>query len=184
MIGRSEQKSLDKRHMDGPMGAKLWSLLFYLSIPKREHYPERHYQLSTQHNLLLSWAIHGQASQVILGIKNPLANAGDIRDASLVPGLGRSRGGGHDNPLQYSCLENPMDSPKPIAWRATEASVHRIAKNWTWLQQLSTFLVTPDWSYLTAKEELEWFLSLGSIDCFKYTNQKQHYTWRNNWSPN
>ena len=37
-------------------------------------------------------------------------NAGDIRDLSLIPGLGRSPGGGHDNPLQYSCLENPMDS--------------------------------------------------------------------------
>ena len=105
---------------------------------------------------------------------------GDIRDASLVPGLGRSCGGGHDNPLQYSCLENPMD----WAWRATEGSVHRIAKSWTRLQQLSTFLVTSDWSYLTAEEELEWFLSLGSIDCFIHTNQKKYHTWRNNWSPN
>ena len=40
-------------------------------------------------------------------VKNPLANAGDIRDVGLNPGLGRSPGGGHDNPLQYSCLENP-----------------------------------------------------------------------------
>ena len=37
------------------------------------------------------------------------ANAGDIRDAGLIPGLGKSFGGGHGNPLQYSCLENPMD---------------------------------------------------------------------------
>ena len=37
------------------------------------------------------------------------ASAGDIRDAGLIPGLGRSPGGGHDNPLQYSCIENPMD---------------------------------------------------------------------------
>ena len=42
-------------------------------------------------------------------IKNPPANAEDIRDGSSVPELGRSPGGGHDNPLQYSCLENPMD---------------------------------------------------------------------------
>ena len=41
-------------------------------------------------------------------VKNMLANAGDIGDAGSVPGLGRSPGGGHDNPLQYSCLENPM----------------------------------------------------------------------------
>ena len=40
-------------------------------------------------------------------VKNLLANAGDIRDESLIPGSGRSLGGGHGNPLQYSCLENP-----------------------------------------------------------------------------
>ena len=48
------------------------------------------------------------ASQVALVVKNPPAKAGDIRDVGSVPGLGRSPGGGHDNPLQYSCLENPM----------------------------------------------------------------------------
>ena len=42
-------------------------------------------------------------------VKNMPAIAGDIRDAGLIPGLGRSPGGGHGNPLQYSCLENPMD---------------------------------------------------------------------------
>ena len=40
-------------------------------------------------------------------VKNPLANAGDIRDTGSIPGLGRSPGGTHGNPLQYSCLENP-----------------------------------------------------------------------------
>ena len=44
-----------------------------------------------------------------LVVKNPPANAGDIRDAGWIPGLGRSPGGGHGNPLQYSCLENPTD---------------------------------------------------------------------------
>ena len=63
-------------------------------------------------------------------VKNPLANAGDVRDAGLIPGLGRSPGGGHGNPLQYSCLENPMDRG---AWWAT---VHEVAKNWTQLRQL------------------------------------------------
>ena len=43
-------------------------------------------------------------------VKNPSAIARDIRDFSLIPGLGRSSGGGHDNPLKYSCLENPMDA--------------------------------------------------------------------------
>ena len=42
-------------------------------------------------------------------VKNPPPNAGDIRDTGSVPGLGRCPGGGHGNPVQYSCLENPMD---------------------------------------------------------------------------
>ena len=71
-------------------------------------------------------------SQVVLVVKNLPANTGDIRDAGLIPGLGRSRGGGHGNPLQYSCLENPMDRG---AWRAT---VHRVAKSQTRLKQHST----------------------------------------------
>ena len=49
------------------------------------------------------------ASQVALVVKNPLASAGDIRDTSSIPGLERTPGGGHSNPLLYSCLENPMD---------------------------------------------------------------------------
>ena len=50
-----------------------------------------------------------RASQVALVVKNPPADAGDIRDGGLIPGVGRSPGGGHGNPVQYSCLENPMD---------------------------------------------------------------------------
>ena len=42
-------------------------------------------------------------------VKNPPAKAGDIRDAGSTSGSGRSPGGGHGNPLQYSCLENPME---------------------------------------------------------------------------
>ena len=49
-----------------------------------------------------------RASQVVLVVKNPSANAGDIRDMSLIPGLGRAPGAG-GNSLQYACLENPMD---------------------------------------------------------------------------
>ena len=49
------------------------------------------------------------ASQVALVIKNPPANAGDVRDAGLIPGLGRHPGGGHGDVCQYACLENPMD---------------------------------------------------------------------------
>ena len=51
------------------------------------------------------------ASQMVLVVKNMPANAGDVRDVGsiLIPGSGRAPGGGHGNPLQYSCLENPMD---------------------------------------------------------------------------
>ena len=52
-----------------------------------------------------------QASQVVLVVKNPPANAGDIRDMGLIPGLGRSPGGGNGNPLQYSCLEKWTEEP-------------------------------------------------------------------------
>ena len=47
------------------------------------------------------------ASQVALVVRNPPANGGDIRDVGSIPGLRRSPGGGHGNPLQYSCLKNP-----------------------------------------------------------------------------
>ena len=54
--------------------------------------------------------------QVVLGVKNPPANAGDVRDKGSIPGSRRSPGGGHGNPLQYSCLQNPMDGG---VWRTT-----------------------------------------------------------------
>ena len=53
-------------------------------------------------------------------IKNPLASAGDVRDAGSVPGSGRSSGGDHGNPLQYSCLENPMD--RRASWATVTGS--------------------------------------------------------------
>ena len=62
---------------------------------------------------------------MVLLVKNPPANAEDIRDAGLIPGLVRSPGRVHGNPLQCSCLENPVDRG---AWRAT---IHRVAKSQT-----------------------------------------------------
>ena len=52
---------------------------------------------------------HRRASQVKLAVKDPPANARDIRNEGSIPESGRSPGGGHSNPLQYSCLESPMD---------------------------------------------------------------------------
>ena len=60
-------------------------------------------------------------------VKNPSVNARDLGDSGSISGLGRSPGGGHGNPLQYSCLENPMDRG---AWWAT---VQRVAKSQTQL---------------------------------------------------
>ena len=65
------------------------------------------------------------ASQVILVIKNHPANARDARDAGFIPGLGRSPEERHGNPIQYACLENPMERG---AWQVT---VHRVTKKRT-----------------------------------------------------
>ena len=60
-------------------------------------------------------------------VKDPPANAGDIRDTGLIPRWERSPGGGHGNSLQYSCLENPMD--RGARW----ATVQGVAESWTQL---------------------------------------------------
>ena len=79
--------------------------------------------------------MHSQgASQVALVVKNLPANAGDVRVVGSIPGSRRSPGGGHGNPLQYSCLENSMDRG---AWWAT---VHRLTKSWTRLKRLNTHM--------------------------------------------
>ena len=56
------------------------------------------------------------ASQVAVVVKNSPAHAGDTRDVGLIPVLGRSPGGGHDNPLQYSCLENPHGQNSQVGY--------------------------------------------------------------------
>ena len=78
-------------------------------------------------------------------VTNLPANAGD---AGLIPGLGRSPGVGNSNPLQYSCLENPMDRG---AWWAT---VHRVTKSQTWLKRLSTH------AHFNRKAINDWIINL------------------------
>ena len=100
--------------------------------------------------------LYHEAFQVGLVVKNPPVNAGDI-DVGLIPGLVRFRGGGHSNPLQYSCLENPLD------WGARWAIVHRIAQSQTLLKWLSTYW---HWQGLTIRV---YFLPKG-----KFLNISQH----------
>ena len=82
-------------------------------------------QSNISHDVLL-------ASQVVLVVKNAPANAGDKRDSGSIPELGRFHGEENSNPLQYSCLENPMDKG---AW---QGAVQGVAKRWTQLKWLST----------------------------------------------
>ena len=79
------------------------------------------------------------ASQVAQVVKNPSANAGDVRDTGLIPGSGRSPGGEHGYPLRYSCLENPKDRG---AWQTI---VHGVSQSRTQLKQLSTHGFTHTW---------------------------------------
>ena len=72
------------------------------------------------------------ASQVALMVKNLPASEGVVRDMGLIPVLGRSPGRGNGSPLQYSCLENPIN--RGVLW----STVHRVTKSWTQLKQLST----------------------------------------------
>ena len=85
----------------------MWGTWVGRSLGERNSYP-----------LQYSWA-----SCVAQLVKNLPANAGDVRDMGLIPGLGRFPGGEHGNPLQYFCLENPMDRG---AWKAT---VHGVAQS-------------------------------------------------------
>ena len=70
------------------------------------------------------WCFYG-AFQAVLVVKNPPANEGATRDAGTIPGSGRSPGGGNGNPIQYSCLENPVVRG---TWWPT---AHRVTKNRT-----------------------------------------------------
>ena len=76
--------------------------------------------------------MHARDSQVVLVVENPPASGGDVRDVGSIPGSRRSPGGGHGNPLQYSCRENAMDRG---AWWAT---VHRVTTSQIQLKWLST----------------------------------------------
>ena len=131
---RADQTSSDRTILEG----HLWSDFFFYdkldcfvghSVTKTE---ERE-SCSRPHE----WAYSILACQVTgflvaPVVKNLPASAGVLRDSGSIPGSGRFPGGEHGNPLQYSCLENPMDGG---AWRTT---VHGVAKSQTRLKRRST----------------------------------------------
>ena len=106
-------------------------------------------QLRLKMNLFLS------SLQVVLVVKNPPANAGDLRDAGSIPGWGKSSGGGHGNPLHYSCQENPMDREEPGRLQST--ALQRVRQDWTNLAHMHV-RPTPSFHYVKKRA-----LSTGSI---------------------
>ena len=123
---------------------KMWTLIGYLTISKDfssvimngivvmvRNSKKKKKILTFRDTHIFIWA-----SQVGLVVKNPPANAGDPAGTSSIPRSGRSLEGEQGNPLQYSCLEIPMDRG---VWQAT---VHSVAKSWTQLKWLSTHTCT------------------------------------------
>ena len=90
-----------------------------------------------------------------LVVKNPPADAGDARDMGLIPGLARSPGEGNGNPLQCSCLEDPMDGG---AWWA---AVYGVAQSQTRLKQLSSSSNSAKYKGSLKRSNLSYYLILG-----------------------
>ena len=100
---------------------------------------------------LYYYVVNIPSPHVALVVKNLSANAGDLRDVGSTPESGRSLGEGHGSPLQYSCLENPMDRG---VWRAT---VHRVSKSQTWMKWLSMHILHPKAvTFLKKEKRKEW----------------------------
>ena len=114
----------------------------------------------------MSWSVnHERASQWLNG-KESACQCKRCRDLASISRLGRSLGGGHDNSLQYSCLENPMDGG---IWKAT---VHEVTKSRTWLN---------DWAYTHINHKIHWMHRTG-IRVRRWTGLKRtrrgHFGWR------
>ena len=109
-------------------------------MPKKKKNFMSHISFSFPFDIQLEIAkgyVQRWASQLVLEVKNSPANAGDIRDADSIPELGRTLGGRHGNPLQYSCLEDSMDRG---VWRAT---VHGVSKNLAQLKRHTQTYTSP-----------------------------------------
>ena len=108
---------------------------------------------------------HARASQLVLVVKNLHANAGDARDESSIPRLGRSPGGGHGDLLQYSCLENPMDEE---SGGLPSMGSHRIRHNWSnltyMLEQTCQGIQIVQFTWFSVVSHLTKFLSMEASD--------------------
>ena len=105
-------------------------------------------------------------------VKNPLSSAGDAGDTVSIPRSGRSPGEGNGNPLQYSCLEKPMD--RGDRW----AAVHRVTKNQTWLKRLSTHACKKCWAMCF----LPYFIVSENFNCRNDSNDDvDENAWRRGW---
>ena len=112
-----------------------WILI--VVVVSRIHMIKWHKTINS-HCIIASFILYytyARASPLVSG-KESVCKAGAAGDPGIIPGLGRSPGGGHGNPLRCSCLENPMG--RGTWW----AAVHRAAKSWAWLKWLSTHACT------------------------------------------
>ena len=101
-------------------------------------------------------------------VKNPPANAGNARDMGSIPGSGGSPGGGNGNPLQYSCLENSVDT------RAWQATVHVVAKSWTQHTHTNYINIFPLSSLSLPFSLLSFNFSISHFIAFKKTFTMTH----------
>ena len=106
-LGPSSPPQCHSVSRDAPLllGHRVLLRLFNLPLTCSQHPHKPRYNHIALWPLFLFWAF-----RVAIEVKSSSANAGDIRDVGLIPGSGRSPGGGHGNPLQYFCLENPRRS--------------------------------------------------------------------------
>ena len=106
-------------------------------------------------------------------VKNPPAKVGDTRNSSSIPGLGRSHGGGNSNPLQYSCLENPMDRGAGYSpwgrkeWDTTERRHKRTTttKGNVWIIHVTKNLFSPSQSTLPVESRFCYFWTVHILSC-------------------
>ena len=126
-------------------------------------------QQMTQFVTFYGWGIflcnvpHLWVSRVVLVVENPPADGREVKDSGSVPGSGKCPGGEHGNPLQYSCLENPVDRG---AWWLM---VHRVTKSWTQLKRISTHTYHIFFIYSFVSGYLSYFYVLDIVNILQWT---------------